>query len=57
MNALFEFARSLTRKELWIYNGVSEELARTFYKSLGFDLLRPAKNLLLNKRWEILTSC
>ena len=41
-NALFNIARDLGSKELWVYTGSSDDIAIAFYKSLGFELLGSA---------------
>jgi ribosomal protein S18 acetylase RimI-like enzyme len=42
MYALIDFARSLGCKELWVYTGASDNVAVSFYKSLGFEVLGAA---------------
>ena len=42
--ALFNVARSISCKELWVYTGSSDDVAVSFYKSLGFEVLGPAAN-------------
>lgn len=39
MYALIEFARRIGLEELWVYTGSSDDIAVSFYKSLGFELL------------------
>jgi ribosomal protein S18 acetylase RimI-like enzyme len=39
MHALIDFARNIAVKELWVYTGSSDDIAVSFYKSLGFELL------------------
>jgi ribosomal protein S18 acetylase RimI-like enzyme len=41
--ALYDFARKLTCKELWVYTGCSDGIAIVFYKNLGFGVLGTAK--------------
>jgi Acetyltransferase (GNAT) family len=38
-HALIGFAERIGVKELWVYTGSSDEIAVSFYKSLGFELL------------------
>jgi ribosomal protein S18 acetylase RimI-like enzyme len=42
MYALFDFARSIGCQELWVYTGSSDDVAVSFYKSLGFEVLGSA---------------
>ena len=42
MYALFDVARSIGCEELWVYTGSSDDVAVSFYKSLGFELLGSA---------------
>lgn len=42
MDALIGFAKSIQAKELWVYTGSADDIAVSFYKSLGFELLGPA---------------
>jgi len=42
MDALIDFAKSIQAKELWVYTGSADDIAVSFYKSLGFELLGPA---------------
>lgn len=42
MYALFDVARSIGSKELCVYTGSSDDVAVSFYKSLGFEVLGPA---------------
>ena len=42
MYALTDFARHLAVKELWVYTGSSDDIAVSFYKSLGFEFLGSA---------------
>ena len=44
IHRLFDAARSATFKELWVYTGSQDHIARSFYMSLGFELLGPAHN-------------
>jgi len=37
--ALIDFARSIAVKELWVYTGLSDQIAVSFCKILGFELL------------------
>jgi RimJ/RimL family protein N-acetyltransferase len=40
--ALCDFAHNLACKELWVYTGAADNIARKFYTSLGFEFLGPA---------------
>jgi GNAT superfamily N-acetyltransferase len=40
--ALCAFARELACKELWVYIGADDEIAKKFYTCLGFEILGPA---------------
>jgi len=42
MCALIKFAQSIAAKELWVYTGSSDDIAVSFYKSLGFEVLGAA---------------
>jgi ribosomal protein S18 acetylase RimI-like enzyme len=42
MYALFDFAGRIGCKELWVYTGSSDDIAVSFYKSLGFEVLGSA---------------
>ena len=42
MYLLWDFARSIECKELWVYTGSSDDIAVCFYKSLGFEVLGAA---------------
>jgi ribosomal protein S18 acetylase RimI-like enzyme len=42
INVLFDVARSIGCKELWVYTGPSDDIAVSFYKSLGFEFLGSA---------------
>jgi ribosomal protein S18 acetylase RimI-like enzyme len=42
MCALIKFAQSIAAKELWVYTGSSDDIAVSFYKSLGFEFLGSA---------------
>ena len=42
MHALVGFARHIAVKELWVYTGSSDDIAVSFYKSLGFEVLGSA---------------
>jgi len=39
MYALIDFAQSIQVKELWVCTGAADNIAVSFYKSLGFELL------------------
>jgi ribosomal protein S18 acetylase RimI-like enzyme len=39
---LWDFARSIACRELWVYTGSSDDIAVRFYKSLGFEVLGTA---------------
>jgi RimJ/RimL family protein N-acetyltransferase len=41
---LADYARSVGYKELWVYTDSSNEAARNFYCSIGFELLGIARN-------------
>jgi RimJ/RimL family protein N-acetyltransferase len=38
-----DHARHTGFKELWVYTGVRDEIARMFYANLGFEVLGPAR--------------
>jgi ribosomal protein S18 acetylase RimI-like enzyme len=40
--ALFNVARSIGGQELWVYTGSSDDVAVSFYKSVGFEALGSA---------------
>jgi GNAT superfamily N-acetyltransferase len=42
MHALFDVARSKGCQELWVYTDSSDDVAVSFYKSLGFEVLGAA---------------
>ena len=42
MHLLWDFARSIACKELWVYTGSLDDIAVRFYKSLGFEVLGTA---------------
>jgi GNAT superfamily N-acetyltransferase len=42
MYALFDVARSISCRELWVYTGSADRIALSFYKSLGFEVLGSA---------------
>jgi ribosomal protein S18 acetylase RimI-like enzyme len=42
MYVLFDITRSNGCQELWVYTGSSDHIAKSFYKSLGFELLGEA---------------
>jgi ribosomal protein S18 acetylase RimI-like enzyme len=42
MHALFDVARSISSRQLWVYTGSSDDGALCFYKSLGFEVLGSA---------------
>jgi GNAT superfamily N-acetyltransferase len=42
MYSLIEFARILGCEALWVYTGSADEIAVSFYKSLGFEIRGPA---------------
>jgi GNAT superfamily N-acetyltransferase len=42
MHRLIGFAKSLGCKELWVYTGSADEIAVSFYRRLGFEILGPA---------------
>jgi ribosomal protein S18 acetylase RimI-like enzyme len=42
MCALFKVARSIGSQELWVYTDSSSDVAVSFYKSLGFEVLGSA---------------
>ena len=42
MYALIDFSRRIAVKELWVYTGASDDIAVSFYASLGFELLGTA---------------
>jgi hypothetical protein len=42
MHALIGFAESIGVKGLWGYTGSSDDIAVSFYKSLGFEVLGSA---------------
>jgi ribosomal protein S18 acetylase RimI-like enzyme len=42
MCALFDVARSIGCQELWVYTGSSDNIAVSFYRGLGFELLGSA---------------
>jgi GNAT superfamily N-acetyltransferase len=44
MYALIDFAKSIAVKELWVYAGAADDIAVSFYKSLGFEVLGSAGN-------------
>ena len=39
MYVLIDFAKDIQVKELWVYTGSADDIAVSFYKSLGFQLL------------------
>lgn len=39
MYALIDFAKSIAVKELRVYTGSADDIAGSFYKNLGFELL------------------
>jgi RimJ/RimL family protein N-acetyltransferase len=39
IRSLADYARTIACKELWVYTGSSNDVARSFYMSLGFELL------------------
>jgi ribosomal protein S18 acetylase RimI-like enzyme len=43
MYALIDLARSIGGQQLWVYTGSSDNVAVSFYKSLGFEVLGAAK--------------
>ena len=44
IHAIADHARSTGCKELWVYTGSSDEIARRFYTNLGFDILGAARD-------------
>jgi GNAT superfamily N-acetyltransferase len=44
IHAIADYARTLACKELWVYTGFSDEIARRFYTTLGFEILGPARD-------------
>jgi ribosomal protein S18 acetylase RimI-like enzyme len=44
MYALFDFAKGIAIKELWVYTGSSDDIAISFYKRIGFEVLGSAGN-------------
>ena len=44
IRALVDRARTKDCKELWVYTGASDEVARLFYTKLGFELLGSARD-------------
>ena len=44
MSAIVNRARSMDYNELWVYTGSSDEVARSFYTKLGFELLGSARD-------------
>jgi GNAT superfamily N-acetyltransferase len=42
IQATADYARALGRKELWVYTGFPDEVAKRFYTKLRFELLGPA---------------
>ena len=42
MYALFDVAQNIGCQELWVYTGSSDDVAVSFYKSLGFEVLGSA---------------
>jgi GNAT superfamily N-acetyltransferase len=44
IHRLFDAAGSATCKELLVYTGSQDHVARSFYMSLGFELLGPARD-------------
>src|SRR5271165_7083355 len=42
MYALFDVAQNIGSQELWVYTGSSDDVAVSFYKSLGFEVLGSA---------------
>ena len=42
MHALIGFARGFGCKELWVYTGSADDIAVSFYESLGFEIVGPA---------------
>jgi len=44
IHSLADRAREMGCKELWVYTGSSDEVAREFYSTLGFKLVGPARD-------------
>jgi ribosomal protein S18 acetylase RimI-like enzyme len=44
IHAIVDYARTTSCKELWVYTDSSDEIARSFYTSLGFEILGPARD-------------
>ena len=42
IHQLYDVARNAGSRELWVYTGSHDEVARIFYASLGFEVLGPA---------------
>jgi ribosomal protein S18 acetylase RimI-like enzyme len=49
---LADYARRTASKELLVYTASSDEIARSFYTSLGFELLGPASDYAPGKTME-----
>ena len=44
IHQLYRTVRTAAFKELWVYTGSQDEIARSFYISLGFEILGPARD-------------
>ena len=44
IHQLCTVARSAGSRELWVYTGREDEVARLFYRNLGFEVLGPASH-------------
>ena len=42
IHAIVDYARTMSCKELWVYTGFSDEIAKSFYLSQGFEFLGTA---------------
>jgi len=52
MYGLFDIARSIGCQELWVYTGLSDDVAVSFYKSLGFEVLGSAVDWALGRTMD-----
>jgi ribosomal protein S18 acetylase RimI-like enzyme len=52
MHGLFDIARSIGCQELWVYTGLSDDVAVSFYKSLGFEVLGSAVDWALGRTMD-----
>jgi ribosomal protein S18 acetylase RimI-like enzyme len=52
MYGLFDIARSIGCQELWVYTGLSDDVAVSFYKSLGFEVLGSAVEWTLGRTMD-----